>query len=100
MDPHSVLDPTEEQMKPYLKHTHQQVSDHYRSSMTVYYAIISAIDKAVGEVVDAVEANGLAEDTIIIFSSDNGPSPLWSAGTGHAGAAFCRSVPGRQVQPV
>ena len=86
MDPHSVLDPTEEQMKPYLKHTHQQVSDHYRSSMTVYYAIISAIDKAVGEVVDAVEANGLAEDTIIIFSSDNGPSPLWSAGTGHAGA--------------
>lgn len=86
MDPHSVLDPTEEQMKPYLKHTHDQVIDHYRSSLTVYYAIISAIDKAVGEVVQAVEDNGLAEDTIIIFSSDNGPSPLWSAGTGHAGA--------------
>lgn len=86
MDPHSVLDPTEEQMKPYLKHTHNQVIDHYRSSLTVYYAIITAIDKAVGEVIQAVEDNGLAEDTIIIFSSDNGPSPLWSAGTGHAGA--------------
>ena len=37
MDPHSVLDPTEEQMKPYLRHTHNQVLERYRSSLTVYY---------------------------------------------------------------
>jgi arylsulfatase A-like enzyme len=86
MDPHSVLDPTAEQMEPYLKHTHPQVMDSYRSSMTVYYAIISAIDTAVGRVVEALEAQGLSEDTIIVFTSDNGPSPLWSSGTGHAGA--------------
>jgi len=86
MDPHSVLDPTAEQMEPYLKHTHPQVMDSYRSSLTVYYAIISAIDTAVGRVVAALEAQGLSEDTIIVFTSDNGPSPLWSSGTGHAGA--------------
>lgn len=86
MDPHSVLDPTQAQMDPYMEHTHPQVRDHYRSSMTVYYAIISNIDRAVGAVMESLEAHGLREDTLVIFSSDNGPSPLWSSGTGHAGA--------------
>ena len=87
-DPHAVLDPTEEQMAPYLELTHPAVRDTLRSSLTVYYAILTAIDTAVGRVVGALEAAGLREDTIVIFSSDNGPSPLWSHATGHAGAGL------------
>lgn len=86
MDPHSILDPTEEQMAPFLKWTDPSVRDRYRSSLTVYYAILAAIDQAVGRILDKLEEEGLTGDTIVIFSSDNGPSPLWSAGTGHAGA--------------
>ena len=86
MDPHAVLDPTFEQMEPYLEHTHPSVRDHLKSSETVYYAILENIDRAVGRVVKKIEELGLRENTIIIFSSDNGPSPLWSQGTGHAGA--------------
>lgn len=87
-DPHAVLDPTAEQMAPYLELTHPAVRDTLRSSQTVYYAILTAIDTAVGRVVGALEEAGLREDTLILFSSDNGPSPLWSLATGHAGAGL------------
>lgn len=93
-DPHAVLDPTEEQMEPYLEHTHKGVRDHYRSSQTVYYSIISSIDKAAGRVIQTVDSLGLSENTIIIFSSDNGPSPLWSQATGHAGSGLAGPLRG------
>lgn len=38
----------------------------------VYAGMIEAMDEAVGIVLDALEANGLAEDTIVCFTSDNG----------------------------
>lgn len=37
-------------------------------------AMISAMDDGVGHILDALEANGLTENTIVFFSSDNGPS--------------------------
>ncbi|WP_159020791.1 sulfatase-like hydrolase/transferase [Algibacter sp. L3A6] len=77
-DPHALLDPTEEQMKPYLELTRKGIRDKYRNSQTVYYSILTSIDEAVGRVVKKVDELGLRENTIIVFSSDNGPSPLWS----------------------
>lgn len=38
----------------------------------VYYAMISALDHAIGKVLKTLEADGIAEKTLIIFSSDNG----------------------------
>jgi uncharacterized sulfatase len=38
----------------------------------VYAAMIRALDRSVARVVAAVEAQGLAEDTLIVFTSDNG----------------------------
>ncbi len=39
---------------------------------TRYGAMIEAMDTAIGRVLDALEASGLAEDTLVIFTSDNG----------------------------
>jgi arylsulfatase A-like enzyme len=36
------------------------------------YAMIYQIDQAVGRILDALQANGLWEDTIIVFTSDHG----------------------------
>lgn len=37
-----------------------------------YYRLVSGIDREVGRIVAALEERGLAENTIIIFTSDNG----------------------------
>jgi arylsulfatase A-like enzyme len=38
----------------------------------VYAAMIRSLDRGVGEVLAALEANGLEDNTLVIFSSDNG----------------------------
>jgi len=38
----------------------------------VYAAMIRALDRGVGQVLAALEANGIADDTLVMFSSDNG----------------------------
>jgi len=39
----------------------------------VYAAMIRALDRGVGQVLDALRANGLEDNTLVIFTSDNGP---------------------------
>lgn len=41
-----------------------------------YLAMLSAFDRAVGRIVDAVDQAGLGRDTLIVFTSDNG-GPTW-----------------------
>jgi len=41
-----------------------------------YLAMLAALDDGVGEIVRAVERNGLSERTLIVFTSDNG-GPTW-----------------------
>lgn len=38
----------------------------------VYAAMVEAMDQAIGKVLDAIEAQGLTNDTIVVFTSDNG----------------------------
>ncbi|MEM6411709.1 MAG: sulfatase-like hydrolase/transferase, partial [Pseudomonadota bacterium] len=86
LEPHAILAPTEEQMAPYTELTHPSVKGKFWGSETVYYASLTDIDRHVGRLIDYLESAGLRENTIIVFTSDNGPSPLWSKATGHAGA--------------
>ena len=37
-----------------------------------YWRMISGIDRAIGRVLDALEEQGLADDTVVVFTSDNG----------------------------
>ena len=45
------------------------IKDH---RLRVYAAMIRALDRSVGVVLDALKANGLEDDTLVIFTSDNG----------------------------
>lgn len=45
-----------------------------RAHIRGYYASITAMDEGIGEILDKLEALHLAEDTIVIFTSDNGVS--------------------------
>ena len=37
-----------------------------------YYRLVEGLDRAVGRIVDALEAAGVADNTVIVFTSDNG----------------------------
>lgn len=55
----------------------QRYIDQYTSHIKdkgekVLAAMVSAMDEAIGNMTDSLEAAGLAENTIIVFSSDNG----------------------------
>lgn len=53
-----------------------------RSGAGLFGDVIEEIDWSVGEVMKALDANGLANNTLVIFTSDNGP---WLTYGNHAG---------------
>lgn len=63
------------------------VSDKFKgkSERGLYGDVIMEIDWSVGEILKAVEDNGLSDNTLIIFTSDNGP---WLSYGEHAGSAL------------
>ena len=50
----------------------------------LYADVITEIDFSVGRVLNALEDNGLSENTIVVFTSDNGP---WLSYGDHAGSS-------------
>ena len=48
------------------------IEDH---RLRVYAAMIRALDRSVGRVMEALDENGLSENTLVIFTSDNGGAP-------------------------
>ncbi len=62
--PHTPLQAAREDYEA-LSH----IEDH---RLRVYAAMIRALDRGVGQVLDALERNGLSENTLVLFTSDNG----------------------------
>lgn len=63
------------------------VSDKFKgkSERGLYGDVIMEIDWSVGEILAALKKNGLEDNTVVIFTSDNGP---WLAYGNHAGSAL------------
>ena len=57
-----------------------------RESLKGYFAAVTAMDANIGRILDALESNGLREDTLVCFFSDNGFScghhGFWGKGNG------------------
>jgi len=56
-----------------------------RSRRGLYGDVIEEIDWSVGQVLDALQSEGLAENTLVIFTSDNGPWLTFNEQGGSAG---------------
>lgn len=50
-----------------------------------YQNVLAEIDANAGRVIDAVDKAGIADNTIVVFASDNGPQTLWGAGIDFGG---------------
>lgn len=93
VDPHAVLNPSKKQMKKYeamspkpysKKHYGQKVKFH--GAPQVYYATVTEMDHQIGIFLDRLDALGLKENTIVIFTSDNGPEVMQISNAAHSAA--------------
>ena len=83
--PHVALHVPDEELKPYLKlkwndppFTRSQgygYTPHF-TPRAAYAAMITRMDRYVGNLVNLIEQLGLTKDTIVIFTSDNGTTHL------------------------
>ncbi|MFN7647478.1 MAG: sulfatase [Acidobacteriota bacterium] len=81
--PHAPLAPTPEQLEPFKG---QQPGPHvpWPGAAQVYNASLRDLDDQLGRLFRELEKDGLAENTIIIFSSDNGPEDIHVSNASHA----------------
>jgi arylsulfatase len=70
-----------------MVHVPLGVSERFRgkSGQGMYGDVMMEVDWSVGEVMNALKQNGLEENTLVIYTSDNGP---WLNFGNHAGSAF------------
>jgi arylsulfatase A-like enzyme len=52
--------------------TYGWTEDQYREVLAAYYGQVSMIDHGVGRILDALEAEGLRDETIVAFTADHG----------------------------
>ncbi len=53
-------------------HTHLLPPEERRRLVATYYGMVSLLDKYVGRILDRLDELGLADDTIVVFSTDHG----------------------------
>lgn len=65
--PHPPMEAKEEDIAKYPSRI-----DSPRAPMKTYAAMVDSLDQAVGSILDSLDAQGIAENTIVLFFSDNG----------------------------
>ena len=74
--PHPAYDPPKKYADMYdpakLKQRPNVRDDSFRETLGLYYGAITALDDNIGRLMAALEKAGVAEDTIICFTSDHG----------------------------
>ena len=53
-------------------HSHQHNEAEMRRSLACYYGMLSLIDYEVGHILDALDRLGIAENTLVVFTTDHG----------------------------
>lgn len=85
LDPHATLNPTPEQMEPY-KHLMPGKGVTYPGAMAVYYSVVTNLDAQIGRLLNRLDELGAADNTLILFASDNGPEDICIPGSSHSAA--------------
>ena len=65
--PHSPFQAPQDLIDQYLGEGHERIT-------ATTYAMIEVMDSGIGQVLEKLDRNGLRDDTIVMFTSDNGPA--------------------------
>lgn len=96
--PHANLDPTDEQMAPYEKLGPQGPAKRrgFSTPRQIYYGAVTDMDYHIGRLLDRMDELGLSENTVIVFSSDNGPEDINVVNAAHSGVGATGPLRGRK----
>jgi arylsulfatase A-like enzyme len=71
-----------------------------KSQLQAYGDVVEELDARVGEILAALEDTGVADNTILVFTSDNGPEPgqrQWATAAPHRGLKWSALEGGTRV---
>lgn len=94
--PHATLNPTPEQMQPYARLRAGGRNFPHASAAEIFYASVTDLDAQIGRLLDGLDQLGLAENTLVFFSSDNGPEDIHIGNAGHSGVGSAGPFRGRK----
>lgn len=96
--PHATLDTTEEQMAPYAKLAPQGAAKErgFSTPAQIFYGAVTDLDYHIGRLIRTIDEMGLSDNTIIVFSSDNGPEDIHVINATHSGAGSAGPLRGRK----
>ena len=108
--PHAKLDPTPEQLAVYqdlqpdaanpafgkLTQEYYKKAKDLRSQMQVFAASITDLDTQVGRLLDALKELGIDDNTVLVYSADNGPEDYHIGNASNAGVGSPGPLRGRK----
>jgi arylsulfatase A-like enzyme len=95
-DTHATLDPDEKQLEHYLKFMPVGMQDKHVGANAIYFAVVTEADKQVGRLLRHLDQLGLRDNTIVIFSADNGPEDISVRNASHSGVGSPGPFRGRK----
>ena len=109
--PHSPLKPTPEEWAVYedlradpedfssWMKTYAAEAEDLTEQMKVYCATMTGMDKQIGRLLSYLDENGLYENTLVLFTSDNGPEDYHVGNSRNAGVGSPGELRGRKRSP-
>lgn len=95
-DTHATLDPDEKQLEPYLEFMPIGMEDKHVGANAIYFAVVTEADKQIGRLLKHLDDEGLRDNTIVIFSADNGPEDIGIKNASHSGVGSPGPFRGRK----
>ncbi len=92
--PHATLNPTPAQISKYNNLSNPGIP--HKSARTLYYASVDDLDTQIGRLMDGLRKLGVSDNTLVVFSSDNGPEEIFIKNAGHTGVGSPGPFRGRK----
>jgi len=84
----AAIHPPLQAAEPLIEKYASRLGDRGDRAVAITYAMIEQLDTGIGRLLGAVAAAGLREQTLVIFTSDNGANLRWSGLPGQTGERF------------
>lgn len=94
--PHATLNPLPEQLRPFENLGPGKGAGPHKGARAIYQASVADLDTQLGRLLEGLSRHGLENDTLVLFSSDNGPEDIFVRNAGHSGVGNAGPFRGRK----